>query len=199
MYCTWFIVYDSLYIVHGIWFIVHGSWYMVHGSLFMVHCTWFIVHGTWYMVNCTWFIVHGSLCMVYCIWFIVYGSLYMVHCTWFMGHGSLYLVHCTWFIVHGSLYIATVVYKLHRLRKQLGPLLFLIYINDLGLSLQNHNKIILFADDTNIFVKAKSLNFAYQAANELLRQINDDMVCKKLHINLEKSCYMHFEKYIPIS
>ena len=81
----------------------------------------------------------------------------------------------------------------------LGPLLFLIYINDLGLSLQNHNEIILFADDTNIFVKAKSLKLAYQAANELLSQINDYMVCNKLHINLEKSCYMHFKKYIPIS
>ena len=41
----------------------------------------------------------------------------------------------------------------------LGPRLFLIYINDLGLSLQNHNEIILFADDTNIFVKAKSQNW----------------------------------------
>ena len=81
----------------------------------------------------------------------------------------------------------------------LSPLLFLIYINDLGLSLQNHNEIILFADDTNIFVKAKSLKLAYQAANELLSQINDYMVCNKLHINLEKSCYMHFKKYIPIS
>ena len=70
----------------------------------------------------------------------------------------------------------------------LGPLLFLVYINDLGLSLQNHNEIILFADDTNIFVKAKSLKLAYnQAANELLRQINDYMVCNKLHIILEKS------------
>ena len=44
-----------------------------------------------------------------------------------------------------------------------------------------------------------TLKLAYQAANELLRQINDYMVCNKLHINLEKSCYMHFKKYIPIS
>ena len=62
-----------------------------------------------------------------------------------------------------------------------GQLLFVIYINDLGLSLQNHNEIILFADDTNIFVKAKSLKLAYQAAiNELLRQFNDYVVCNKL-------------------
>ena len=72
----------------------------------------------------------------------------------------------------------------------LGVLLFLIYINDLGLSLQNHNEIILFSDNTNIFVKEKSLKLACQAANELLRQINDYMVCNKLHINLEKSCYV---------
>ena len=25
------------------------------------------------------------------------------------------------------------------------------------------------------------------------------MVCNKVHINLQKSCYMHFKKYIPIS
>ena len=73
----------------------------------------------------------------------------------------------------------------------LGSLVFLIYINDLVLSLQNLNEIILFADDTNIFVKAKSLKLAYQAANELLKQIlNDYMVCNKLHINLKKSCYI---------
>ena len=66
----------------------------------------------------------------------------------------------------------------------LGPLLFLIYINDLGLSLQNCNKIIIFADDTKIFVKAKSLKLAYQAANKMLRQINDYMVFNKVHINL---------------
>ena len=64
---------------------------------------------------------------------------------------------------------------------------------------ENFSEIILFADDTNIFVKAKSLKLAYQAANELLSQINDYIVCNKLHINLEKSCYMHFKKYIPIS
>ena len=45
--------------------------------------------------------------------------------------------------------------------------------------------------DTNIFVKAKSLKLANQAANEPLGQINDYMVCNKLHINLEKSYYMH--------
>ena len=57
----------------------------------------------------------------------------------------------------------------------------------------------MFANETNIIVKAKSLKLAYQAANELLRQINDHMVCNKLHKKLEKSCYMHFKKCMPIN
>ena len=41
----------------------------------------------------------------------------------------------------------------------LGPLLFLIYINNLTNSEMN-SKFVLFADDTNIFVAAKSKNLA---------------------------------------
>ena len=76
----------------------------------------------------------------------------------------------------------------------LGPLLFLIYINDLGTKFGSDNEIILFADDTNIFVQAKSLKQAYETANKLLNEIQNYMVCNKLHINMDKSCYMHFEK-----
>ena len=76
----------------------------------------------------------------------------------------------------------------------LGPLLFLIYINDLGTKFGSDNEIILFADDTNIFVQAKSLNQAYELANKLIQEIQNYMVCNKLHINLDKSCYMHFAK-----
>ncbi len=34
----------------------------------------------------------------------------------------------------------------------LGPLLFLIYVNDVQNAVNNDNKLILFADDTNVFV-----------------------------------------------
>jgi hypothetical protein len=51
---------------------------------------------------------------------------------------------------------------------------------------------VLFADDTNIFVTAKSTNAAYQAANEVLRAVHNYMQANKLHINLDKTCYMHF-------
>ena len=77
----------------------------------------------------------------------------------------------------------------------LGPLLFLLYINDLGTHFGVADiEIVLFADDTNIFVQAKDLESVYKAANKLLKKISDYMLCNKLHINYEKCCYMHFHK-----
>ena len=74
----------------------------------------------------------------------------------------------------------------------LGPLLFLLYINDIS----NCSKLglfILFADDTNIFVKGTSPEDAYQKANEVLRLVREYMVLNKLHINMTKCCYIHFK------
>ena len=73
----------------------------------------------------------------------------------------------------------------------LGPLLFLIYINDL-LNCSDTGKFILFADDTNVFVTAESFESAVSKANELLTSISSYMYANKLHINMKKSCYMHF-------
>ena len=75
----------------------------------------------------------------------------------------------------------------------LGPLLFLIYINDLG-SLSKDSEIILFADDTNIFVSAQTLESAFKTAQTVLNKISGYMNCNKLHINLDKSCFMLFQK-----
>lgn len=73
----------------------------------------------------------------------------------------------------------------------LGPLLFLIYINDLGY-LSNQADFILFADDTNIFLKANSKVEVFENANQILKLILSYMTCNKLHINLGKSVYMYF-------
>ena len=73
----------------------------------------------------------------------------------------------------------------------LGPLLFLIYINDIT----NSSKLghfILFADDTNIFVSGHNENEAYANANKVLNNVNSYMVNNQLHINMDKSVYMHF-------
>ena len=73
----------------------------------------------------------------------------------------------------------------------LGPLLFIIYINDLP-NVSNKGKFILFADDTNLFVAADSRKGAYDMANELLTLITEYMKSNLLHINAKKSCYMYF-------
>ena len=67
----------------------------------------------------------------------------------------------------------------------LGPLLFLLYINDLKnvLSDTKSEEIILYADDTNIFTACNSLSEAVQAANQLLHKVNNYMISNFLHIN----------------
>ena len=73
----------------------------------------------------------------------------------------------------------------------LGPLLFLIYINDL-INCSELSCFVLFADDTNIFVSGKTYNEAAIKANIILDAVTKYTVANKLHINLEKTCFMHF-------
>ena len=77
----------------------------------------------------------------------------------------------------------------------LGPLLFLIYINDICNTTTMCN-FVLFADDTNIFVVANSKSEVYEKANTVLRLVNNYMICNKLHINRKKCCYMYFSPSI---
>ena len=73
----------------------------------------------------------------------------------------------------------------------LGPLLFLLYINDI-VNCTKICKFVLFADDTNIFVVANTEHEAYQIANEALEKLQNYMVNNQLHINLSKCTYIHF-------
>ena len=52
----------------------------------------------------------------------------------------------------------------------LGPLLFLIYINDLC-NVSKNEEFILFADDTNIFAKAKTEAETIDLANKILQNV----------------------------
>ena len=80
----------------------------------------------------------------------------------------------------------------------LGPLLFLIYINDIVNS-SNLGNFVLFADDTNIFVSGKSKADAYTKANQVIDDVYRYMSSNLLHINLSKSVYMHFKPSINYS
>ena len=75
----------------------------------------------------------------------------------------------------------------------LGPLLFLIYINDLT-NAHKTSQYILFADDTNIFIVSKNRTDLYKNANTVLESVHNYTLANKLHINIGKSCYMEFSK-----
>ena len=74
----------------------------------------------------------------------------------------------------------------------LGPLLFIIYVNDIISCMDNSIKFILFADDTNIFINAPSSEELYIKANALLQKLNHYIDANYLHINLKKSKYILF-------
>ena len=74
----------------------------------------------------------------------------------------------------------------------LGPLLFIIYINDICNSTQL-GKFVLFADDTNIFVSDKCIKNLFEKANKVLEAVNQYMRCNLLHVNIKKCCYIHFK------
>ena len=77
----------------------------------------------------------------------------------------------------------------------LGPLLFLIFLNDLS----NSTKVldpVLFADDTNLFCSDNNIRTLFETANEELSQINDWFLANKLSLNAEKSKYVLFHKCI---
>ena len=68
----------------------------------------------------------------------------------------------------------------------LGPILFLIYINDIP----NSSDLInfqLFADDTCLFYSHKNLNILEKTFNEELIRINDWLLANKLSLNVDKS------------
>ena len=77
----------------------------------------------------------------------------------------------------------------------LGPLLFLLYINDI-INCSKDAEFVLFADDTNIFVTANSLKEVYRKANEVLASVEKYMFCNQLHINAAKSNYMYIYIYV---
>ena len=64
-----------------------------------------------------------------------------------------------------------------------GPLLFLIYINDLA-SVCEHTMPILFADDTNVFINGDDLLGKAQILNTELENISHWLKVNKLSLNV---------------
>ncbi len=73
----------------------------------------------------------------------------------------------------------------------LGPLLFLIYINDLPQCL-NHCKSILYADDTLLYYSAKTETELQDRINEDLNSLSKWLNTNLLTLNYEKTKFMIF-------
>ena len=73
----------------------------------------------------------------------------------------------------------------------LGPLLFLIYINDIALS-SSVLKFFLFADDTTIFYSSKPSLTMEKTINDELKKVNGWLISNKLSLNVGKSCFLKF-------
>ena len=74
----------------------------------------------------------------------------------------------------------------------LGPLFFILYVNDIISCAESSIEFILFADDTNIFIYGPTTEELYCKAKKVLRQLKSYIDANYLHINLKKSKYIHF-------
>ena len=73
----------------------------------------------------------------------------------------------------------------------LGPLLFLLYINDISES-SNILKFFLFADDTTVFYSDKTNANTENLLNCELAKVSDWLAANKLSLNVKKSIFLYF-------
>ena len=73
----------------------------------------------------------------------------------------------------------------------LGPLLFLLYINDLP-NVSKKLKFYLFADDTNIYYESKSLKNLEKTMNKELEKLYEWLSINRLSLNISKTNFVIF-------
>ena len=74
----------------------------------------------------------------------------------------------------------------------LGPLFFLLYINDLPGIINDISKPTTFADDTNIIITHSNLTDFKEEINMVVEQISNWFQNNLLPLNFNKTYYVHF-------
>ena len=73
----------------------------------------------------------------------------------------------------------------------LGPLLFLLYINDINFAVAE-DTLKLYADDTNLFLHDSDINLLCRRANRSLESLYQWFLANKLTLNFDKTLYSVF-------
>ena len=73
----------------------------------------------------------------------------------------------------------------------LGPLLFLIYVNDL-FKASNPLMEVMFADDTNFFLSHKNIDTLFASMNMELEIVSTRFKSNKLSLNVDKTKWLLF-------
>ena len=76
----------------------------------------------------------------------------------------------------------------------LGPLLFLLYINDIQTCFDKFS-FYLFADDTNRLYADKHLKKIEQIVDDELQNLNTWLVANRLTLNVKKTTFVIFAIY----
>lgn len=74
----------------------------------------------------------------------------------------------------------------------LGPLLFLIYINDLA-QCSSTGKIRIFADDTSAFIEGRIMKEIIANSENLMNSLNKWFIANRLTLSAGKSCFVVFK------
>jgi hypothetical protein len=71
----------------------------------------------------------------------------------------------------------------------LGPLLFLLYINELPKVVNDKAEVVLYADDTSIIISSLNPTNFTNSANKILQDINKWFTANLLSLNADKTIY----------
>ena len=74
----------------------------------------------------------------------------------------------------------------------LGPLLFILYINDLPKSLSPNHVPILFADDTSIIISTQNRLTFKNELKETFANISNWFQANSISVNIEKTQFIQF-------